>query len=560
MLPQTMAQNLIVCQLCEKSKEIKWKCFNCDLVLCQKCASIHSKFSGSEEHCIIDLKQVGTPENLDIIRKYHLKNIFCLNHKKEKCSLFCKDCKIPVCSFCVIKPIHKGHNLEKLSTVYNTQLSELEDIKQLIKENLSGLSKSVRESATTSDNYNEIKQKIIQREREIKEKATKDAAILIDELDKLIIPSKDAFMEEKQRIQDREIKLKETYNEVDAALNSHQPTSVLSSINKVEKCSLLKMNLNNIPLEQNFKFIVPDLKSINFGSVKKCPILKVIKTYETKVPYIINLKSLKDGTLVCIYKDSKLQPFIGYCDEQGDNYIITNEIHATCFPVFYYIDMTITEDDLILIANGNDQLTCMKEHDKKLQFFELSNLFELSYLPEEPTYTFGNGIHSFDQTILLGFEEYDGLEEYPCQLGGVMIFDKSGHHLQTFMKTEDDSDLCCLLKQKIMKLTTNTNGDIIIMDKKNLSIFDSNFKLKRTYEELHSPNDIVTTPNGLIVVSDTNSVDVLSMDGDCLTSIGELEGINRSTCVHIDKKGQLVIGCKGQENENAKVHVVKICN
>lgn len=264
-----MEQNLILCQFCEKSKEIKWNCFTCDLVLCQKCAKQHSKFGGSEEHCIIDLKQVGSPENLDLVRKSHLKNILCASHEREKCSLFCKVCKIPVCSFCVIEPIHKSHSFEKLCTVYNNQLTELKDVKQRIEEDLPSLSNSVRESTATSDNYNEIKQKIIQREKEIKEKATEEAAILIKELDQLIIPSKDAFMAEKKRIQERESELKETYKEVEAALKSHLATSVLSSMDKVDRCSLLKMKSNNIQLKQNFKFIVPDSQSINFGSVKK---------------------------------------------------------------------------------------------------------------------------------------------------------------------------------------------------------------------------------------------------------------------------------------------------
>lgn len=59
-----MAQNLILCQLCEKPKEIRWKCFDCDLVLCENCVKKHSKFGGSMKHCIIDIKQVGIPENV----------------------------------------------------------------------------------------------------------------------------------------------------------------------------------------------------------------------------------------------------------------------------------------------------------------------------------------------------------------------------------------------------------------------------------------------------------------------------------------------------------------
>lgn len=76
------------------------------------------------------------------------------------------------------------------------------------------------ESKATTDNYNEI----LQREKEMKERVSKEAANCIQQLDKLVIPSKDAFMKEKQKIQLRESKLKEMYNEIDAALQSHQAT------------------------------------------------------------------------------------------------------------------------------------------------------------------------------------------------------------------------------------------------------------------------------------------------------------------------------------------------
>lgn len=551
-----MAQNIILCQFCEISKEIAWKCFNCDLVLCQKCTKKHSKFGGSEEHCIIELKEIGTPENVEIIRRFNLRNIRCTTHKEERCSLFCRDCKKPVCSFCLIESKHKRHKIEKINWVYNNQLSNLKSIKERIKRDLPDISNSVLKCVATSDKYFETKEKIIEREKEIKKEATEKAAYLIELLDELIIPSEVTFMKEKEKIQDKERTMQNTNTEIDAALQSYHATDVLATFDKVEKHLPLKVNPDNIPLEQHFAFIVPDLPSINFGSLRTCPVLKVLNTYETNVPCINKLKSLEDGTLVCIYEKSEEKHYLGYCEEQGDKFIIKNEIFVPSEILFSYGDMTVTEDDLILITPGYNGIRCINAHDEKLQWFSISNE------PEGPCYMVKNGIHydSFDQTILFGFEEYVEIEclEFPGW-GGVMILDKNGQHLKTLMYKDLDPYFS---DDRIMKLTKNTNGDVIIMCKTYLIIFDSNFKLKRTltYKNFDCPNDIVTTPNGLIVVSDTNSVDVLSMDGDLLASIGELEGIHHSTCVHIDKKGQLLVGCIGQENENAKVHVVEICN
>lgn len=297
-----MANNLMLCQFCEISKEIKLKCSNCDLLLCENCADKHSKFVGSEEHCIIDLKKAKKPENVDIIRQANLKSIQCKTHDREKCSLFCKDCEYTICSFCVLEPEHKGHNIEKISTVYNNQLSELKDIKERIEKDLPDISESVRECSSTIDNYNKIKQKIIKREKEIKERATAEAAVLINELDQLVKPNIDALVKEKKNIQEIECKLQKKKEGIDSVLQSHQATCVLDTIDKVDKHLPPKINSDNIPLNQNFRFIVPNSPCINFGSVTKGQILKVISVHVTNVPFIYNLKTLKDGTLVSIYK------------------------------------------------------------------------------------------------------------------------------------------------------------------------------------------------------------------------------------------------------------------
>lgn len=540
-----MAKNLIVCQFCGMSKRIKWKCFYCDLVMCQKCKEKHSKFGGSEEHCIIDLKQVGTPENVDIIRQFNLKNIRCELHTDEKCSLFCKDCNKPVCSYCVLEPDHKGHNLDKLSTVYNNQLSELKDIKEKIKKTLPDLRKKVSENTATCDNYNKTKQKIIQREKEIKDKATKEAAILIDELDKIFIPGKDAFMEENQRIQERETKLKEINNEIDAALQSHQATCVLSTINKVDRYVEPNTNSDIIPLGQKLRFIVQDLPSINFGSLKKCPVLKVINTLETNVSGFLKLRSFKDGTLICTYSQSNhfyMGPgyYLGRGKVLTDKLIIKPDVsYSDDFD--YPHDMTVTDDETILV-NTKYGLKC--ENNGKFSLFEISN----TPFSEDIFHT--KGIHSFDQTIVVGFETY------PSQEIGVLFLDKHGHCFKTLRKTKCDSDYQIL--HQINKLTTNSKGDIIINSGVNISLYDSRFTFKWTYQNSHELNDIVTTPDGLIVMADELSIHVLSMDGELLTSIGEQEGICHPKCVHNYVIGQLLVACYGGYDKNANIHVVKV--
>lgn len=106
-------------------------------------------------------------------------------------------------------------------------------------------------------------------ETELQRKVAEEAENLINKLDYLFVPSKDAFMEEKQRIQAKENKLKEMNNKIDTALKSHQAAGVLKTIDEEDRCLPIKPNSDIIPLHQKFKWTIPNSSIINFGTVKK---------------------------------------------------------------------------------------------------------------------------------------------------------------------------------------------------------------------------------------------------------------------------------------------------
>lgn len=276
---------------------------------------------------------------------------------------------------------------------------------------------------------------------------------------------------------------------------------------------------------------------------KKCPVFKVNNAFEVNIPKIKKLRSLKDGTLVylSLKEDSY---FIGNFDEQGGKYFIKNEIFITNV-IEPLTDMTVSKYDKILTTEVYEGILCKHKNSKQLTNFKITN----SCIGD-------NVVYPFDQTIILGFEEFypNPFIEFPVT--GVMLLNENGYCIKALWNTKKDSDIHIL--RGINKLTTNKRGDIIIIDWHNLTVFDSKFKFKWTYRHLHKMVDIVTRPNGQIVVADIDSILVFSMEGDFLNSIGEEDGINHPTCVHIDNSGQLLVGCKGKQNENAKIHVVKI--
>lgn len=58
--PQLGIQSPIQCQLCERDPKISWKCFECDLLMCNECNSnIHPKIKTTGEHKIVAIKDIG---------------------------------------------------------------------------------------------------------------------------------------------------------------------------------------------------------------------------------------------------------------------------------------------------------------------------------------------------------------------------------------------------------------------------------------------------------------------------------------------------------------------
>ncbi|XP_063417121.1 uncharacterized protein LOC134699460 [Mytilus trossulus] len=59
-----IAQSPLSCQLCDNPNVIKWKCKDCELLMCDNCKErIHPRFKLSETHTIISIKDIGKKES-----------------------------------------------------------------------------------------------------------------------------------------------------------------------------------------------------------------------------------------------------------------------------------------------------------------------------------------------------------------------------------------------------------------------------------------------------------------------------------------------------------------
>jgi hypothetical protein len=80
-------QTPLMCQLCEESIQIKWKCLQCNFLLCTKCKNIHKKVKSSDEHNIVDIKDTAIYQHSSEPDP-DCGHIKCKNHEGQNCCLF----------------------------------------------------------------------------------------------------------------------------------------------------------------------------------------------------------------------------------------------------------------------------------------------------------------------------------------------------------------------------------------------------------------------------------------------------------------------------------------
>ncbi|CAC5394720.1 unnamed protein product [Mytilus coruscus] len=126
----------VFCSLCEEETKIKWKCLDCDMLMCDKCKEkIHMKFKFAKDHEVISIQQVRLHyEEIDF------SNLSCRTHTRQLCVMFCKSCDCLVCPLC-ISEIHNGHglvptregyeiNIDKLKTKQKNIITNIEELKK----------------------------------------------------------------------------------------------------------------------------------------------------------------------------------------------------------------------------------------------------------------------------------------------------------------------------------------------------------------------------------------------------------------------------------------------
>ncbi|XP_076088765.1 uncharacterized protein LOC143059157 [Mytilus galloprovincialis] len=565
-----MAQTQTLCQFCEDSPDIKWKCVNCELFFCQLCCSkIHSKIKGASEHEILNTKDFGIADLATSVRKVDLQNMVCSKHSKQKCFAYCNECRVPACSKCLMEP-HKGRDYIPLDEMYNNIVSEMKELLTKFEENLQVFRNEkdkLRKILSDGDkNFQETRETILQTEKEMKEAISKYTYNLLQELDAKWKPSEDRINTELSELKRNEDELETRTNNLNQALKSHQAADIFST-NKNVKMSLPKYSVNKINPNRT-KFIPRNvqvaIKSQSMlGDLYMVPDMELIDTFQSNNKSTSKILSCSNNnTFIGSYTSEKLQK-VKFENKETK---VEEEIKIKVK------DMSWTPDGEILVSTGESDIQ-LYSNDKQLKIFK-----DFSPLKTSCVHV------TKDNRIIVGLVESFHVILSPsiyC-IRGLAVMNQAGdifqfsynYNLQHSIEYDKDNQRLLTYPHRI----NSFNDKILVVDIINIEwegriiMLDYGGQLHWTYNGCNSinsdqvklyPRDVAITSTDMMLVSDSlnHAIHILNHAGKLIVwkDVKSLRiELPRSLC--IDNRDVLWIGCTtitGDETK-AKIHCVKL--
>lgn len=550
------AQDIMSCNVCESETKLKWKCIDCDLLMCNKCREkIHPKFKNADDHTILDIKEVGRSlGNINL----NFTAIKCKVHKVQTCCLFCSTCDHLVCPICIAK-IHTGHSFSEIKEVYNMELDKLKNRKLKMEIEERGLANDERK-------LNQLKiSEFCKGERVLKDiQAQKEELIgHADEFSKKVHQqmksNEDSISVEQNKTMNSREKLREQFLKIDELIGSIDPVEFFENIDKV-KISL-DTAVQPIDLSQicTLQFMPKKLSPSIFGSLTDVVCgdiigMKVNKQFVTGLTSCHYLSVCFDGS--CWIGDG-ITKVLQKINIDGNNpstlYTIKTGIRG----------ISITPDGDILLANATPRVKRIKRTSGKVKESKYS-VDALSIISVHVTR---------DHKIIVGAKSPG--EVIPVTGRRVVIvMDKDGVHEAVY---EYDKN-----KQRLLtfpnSITSINDGSIFIADftqadKSNSRILalnedGSTIDTYTGHPDLNNKNQpfepviIASSLLNNIIIADVNCHAFHILDNSCnLMSYYQTRdiGIEYPYCVAFTSATTFYLGCSQPVNSvtNAKLYEIE---
>ncbi|XP_046864385.1 tripartite motif-containing protein 45-like isoform X2 [Xenia sp. Carnegie-2017] len=245
------------CQLCDNPG--LHHCSECKIFMCEDCKTLHNKFPGQNQHTVLSIDELDTPEGQAKIKRI----VYCQKHPGETLRFYCETCKELCCNDCLLLyHMKQNHSCISVQEVAATQLDKLTSITAKMEGNLTEGKKALDCVAATIVSLNEnasvAKQNIIQRKdnilKVVSDKLEKKAVELCEEVNL----NHDKLLEELMKQQEQ---IQQYVDNVEAFVSI--PRNLLERKNMDEILSSRELIDENIGKLETLKYLSP----VNDGNV-----------------------------------------------------------------------------------------------------------------------------------------------------------------------------------------------------------------------------------------------------------------------------------------------------
>lgn len=565
-------QTAVSCQMCEKSSQIKWKCINCDYLLCTNCYQLHRKVKSLDEHQIVDIKDIASHGKESVIKR-NFKNIECTNHLGQLCCLFCQECDQVTCPVCVSTD-HNQHKMIQISEGYKIVSKKINLLQNSLEKEIKNLEADISslDSIHVAENskYHTEMQKIQSHDKALKDVVDAYTKQLVDDLDHRWNKLNRFIQEERTEERKNEELLQSRNESMNKAIESNNAGEVFKTVeqeklSKKQETKSVKLTYETLPNFVPGKITQSIIKSmlgsfhdsINFD-------IKLNDNFRTDFPSISNLKCcpLSDSMWINCYTEEILVNM-----KIGDNGSLKT-LHTIKFSVG---NIAISRQGDLLISAEASQLLVIpyKEKSMKRSQFSVSPLVT----------TFA--LHVAFDKVIVGAKEKGPI--YPVQgTRQVIVMDQSGRHEKVYEFNNRKKPLFTNPR----RITTDSNNNLYVLDRtcggwsgrvmiitgKGETVYTGHPAVNKT-DHPFTPGDLEVTKSDNIIVTDTqnHTLHILDSDGKCLQYINTKDiGIKWPWSLSIDKEGVLFIGCNKTQGiirlasmatgiaSGAKIYAVKL--
>ena len=450
-------------------------CKDCSKFLCQKCIDGHKGWPPIAHHQMMNLSAVAASA-FQLPSAKQEANPTCSSHGKPL-EIFCETCDEVICQHCTVR-IHRDHEYDLVNDSYPKHCQKLEECLSPVKGKMEDVKK--------------VLSKIAKREDEIRERGEgvlEEIHEMVEEMMNVLRESERKLSEEAKRVTDAKLEvlsgqaksaqislslLEHIEDYVEESVKTGTPQEVLGSKKQMmERMSEVTTQINVEELEPKEKadFVLSkDIKSLHhIGDIVILPQYKIGKVErlpkEKKVSFSLSMKA-SDSSLVSVPVSSlkcSLVP-VGKGGKPIDTTVTTTSTH----PGVYRIH-----------CNPSTSGT----HTVKVQVYDV----ELE-----------------DTSLVIPFNPYlDNITP---------VRTITELKLPWGVAVSDDGHVI---------VTENSGSCVTILDNEGKQVKSLGGKGGSGNVQFSGPCGVAITPDNFILVSDHHRIQKISMDGDCIASVGE---------------------------------------